>query len=152
MYVVSAVTPMDVDHLAVLMQEMDEFYGEPTREPLDVKVANVRAILFGDVPCAHALAAWSDSTLVGFASYSFLWPAVGSTKSLYLKELYVSQKVRRSGIGHGLMDGLLDVARSSQCTRVEWTTDADNSEARMFYERLGVAVQTSKLFYRTVIQ
>ena len=35
----------------------------------------------------------------GMASYSFLWPAAGLTRSLYLKELYVAQDWQRQGIG-----------------------------------------------------
>ena len=151
MYVISAVTSMDVDQLGELMREMDEFYGEPERESLDEKAANIESALFGNSACAHALAAWNASTMVGFASYSFLWPAVGSTKSLYLKELYVRQDVRGSGVGHLLMDGLIEIARHSKCSRVEWTTDEDNLNARKFYERLGHGVQGSKVFYRTLV-
>jgi GNAT superfamily N-acetyltransferase len=40
------------------------------------------------------------------ASYSFLWPAAGVTRSLYLKELYVAQDWQRQGIGKLLMDSL----------------------------------------------
>lgn len=148
---VSAATLADVSAIAELMQEMDEFYGDPERESAERKTDNIRSALFGDPPCAYALVARQNSLLMGFASYSFLWPAVGSTRSLYLKELYVRHECRKSGVGRLLMDGLFEVARNSQCSRVEWTTDEENSAAREFYAHLSVRVQSSKIFYRTVI-
>ena len=44
-------------------------------------------MVFGHHPAAHVFAAYADE-LVVFATYSFLWPAIGLTRSLFLKELY----------------------------------------------------------------
>jgi ribosomal protein S18 acetylase RimI-like enzyme len=71
-----------------------------------------------------------------------------STKSLYLKELYVSLSHRRSGIGRILMAHICNVALESECSRVEWTTDQDNRDAQKFYEGLGIHALPSKMFYR----
>jgi GNAT superfamily N-acetyltransferase len=84
------------------------------------------------------------------AAYSFLWPAVGLTASLYPKELYVAEAYRRTGVGRLLMDGLYDVARRRGLSRVEWTTDKSNGDAQAFYEALGARRLTSKIFYRAV--
>jgi GNAT superfamily N-acetyltransferase len=86
--------------------------------------------------------------MVGFAAYSFLWPAIGLTRSLYLKELYVSGAARKKGIGRVLMQRLYQIAAKNECSRVEWTTDRDNVDAQRFYAQLGVPVKESKLFYR----
>jgi GNAT superfamily N-acetyltransferase len=148
---ISAATPADLQALAELMQEMDDFYGEMTRESLAVKADNIQAALFSDLPGACALLARQGPVLAGFASYSYLWPAVASTKSLYLKELYVRKDCRKSGIGSLLMKAMLHVAREAGCSRVEWTTDESNTDAREFYSGLGVHVQPSKLFYRAEV-
>jgi len=86
--------------------------------------------------------------LAGFAAYSFLWPAVGVTRSLYLKELYVAEEYRRRGVGKALMSALFDLARLHRCSRVEWTTDVGNGGALAFYEGLGLPVHAGKVFYR----
>lgn len=96
----------------------------------------------------YRAAIWDDGRLAGFAAYSFLWPAIGLTRSLYLKELYVSTEARRIGIGRLLMRRLYDIAVKNDCSRVEWTTDSDNQKAQLFYAELGVPVKESKLFYR----
>jgi GNAT superfamily N-acetyltransferase len=105
-------------------------------------------MLFGDVPAAHVLLARTDGQVVGFAAYSFLWPAAGLTHSLYLKELYVGQAWRGRGVGTALMRRIREVAATAGCSRVEWTTDDDNSAAKRFYEALGAPVHPAKIFYR----
>ena len=143
--------PEDAQALAGLMDELERFYGGTPSEPLEDQVAQISAALFGDRPAAYVLLAWDEDKLSGFASYSFLWPAAGFTKSLYLKELYIAQAYRRTGVGKRLMDELHEIARAERCSRVEWTTDADNDGAQRFYEELGVPANTSKIFYRSAL-
>lgn len=137
-----------MEALAALFDEMDFFYGTTEVEPRDQRAREITDALFGEVPAASALLAWDDTQLVGVATYSFLWPAIGVTRSLYLKELYVCEAHRRRGVGKYLMEALFEVAVKHECSRVEWTTDDTNAGAQRFYEELGVPVTTSKLFYR----
>jgi hypothetical protein len=83
--------PGDEVAVAALCAELGEFYGSlPEGLPAE-RGARVRDVLFGDPPLARALVAWDGEAPAGFAAYSFLWPAVGLTASLYLKELYVAE-------------------------------------------------------------
>jgi ribosomal protein S18 acetylase RimI-like enzyme len=147
---VAVVTPAEPHHIgafAVLLEEMDRFYGATVIEPLQQRLVQIRETLFSKTPAACALLAWQDAQLAGFASYSYLWPAVGLTRSLYLKELYVAESHRRSGIGTQLMNELVGIATEKACSRIEWTTDTDNTGAQRFYERIA-RPHPSKLFYR----
>lgn len=143
--------PDDTHAIATLMEELDRFYGGTQFEPLDERAQQIANMLFRDQPAAHVLLAKDDDRVVGFAAYSFLWPAVGLTQSLYLKELYVSEASRRTGIGKLLMDTLIQVAEETGCSRVEWTTDKDNPLAIAFYKRHGYSVNEGKVMYRTAI-
>ena len=127
---------------------MDKFYGGDALEPAGSKVRSLDSVLFSRTPAAHAILAWDGTELVGMAAYSFLWPAMRATVSLYLKELYVRQDHRRSGIGRLLMRHLFTYASDHGCSRMEWTADEDNTGARRFYENLGVQANPSKVFYR----
>lgn len=151
MIVVTPAEPRHVESIAAVFDEMDFFYGATEDEPYDQRVRQITDALFGDVRAASALLAWDDRKLVGIAAYSFLWPAVGVTRSLYLKELYVGERYRRKGVGKLLMDALFEVAKKFGCSRVEWTTDDTNMAAQRFYDELGLPVNTSKLFYRKEI-
>ena len=63
-------------------------------------------------------------------------------------ELYVAGDCRHRAIGKMLMQAVFDVASKHGCSRVEWTTDRDNSGAQAFYATLGLPAQPSKVFYR----
>jgi GNAT superfamily N-acetyltransferase len=149
--VVTPAEPRHVEALAVLFEEMDRFYGETELEPFEDRGRQIREALFGDPPAAYALLVWEGAELVGAACYSFLWPAVRATRSLFLKELYVAESHRRTSIGNLLMDGLIDIAKKHNCSRVEWMTDLGNRNAQDFYAARGVEVDKTKLFYRVSI-
>jgi GNAT superfamily N-acetyltransferase len=138
-------TPGDVPALAELLAERDRFYGVTRPDPEPAAIADA---LFGPVPAGRALAAVHDGAVVGLAAYSFLWPAAGVTRSLYLKELFVRAAARRLGIGKLLMRELQAVAAEHRCSRVEWTADTDQPDAQRFYAALGAEVLATKLFYR----
>jgi GNAT superfamily N-acetyltransferase len=144
---VCAAHPDDAETIARLCDEIDKFYGAPPEDPAR-RSLQVRQALFGSPPSAHALLAWDGANLTGLAAYSYLWPASGTSRSLYLKELYVSQAARRSGTGMLLMRALFRCAADHDCTRVEWTTDTSNLDAQAFYEALGAVPEQSKIFYR----
>ncbi|MGH8603791.1 MAG: GNAT family N-acetyltransferase [Gammaproteobacteria bacterium] len=148
MVVVAPAERKHVKPLAVLLEEMDRHYGDTELEPFDKRLTQIADALFGPVPAAFVLLAWDEDQFVGLASYSFLWPAAGVTRSLYIKELYVTQARRREGIGKRLMKGLLGVAAKHGCSRVEWTADQESDDAQRFYEAMGMRVNAGKLFYR----
>ena len=130
MITVADALPGDETAIAALCAELDEFYGDlPAGEQAE-RAQQVRGTLFGTPPLAYALIAWEEDKPAGLAAYSFLWPAAGVTASLYLKELYVAQAYRRSGVGRILMHGLRDIARRRGLSRVEWTTDTSNQGAQ----------------------
>lgn len=141
----------DAALLAGLMDELEQFYGGVSTETLDEKVAQISGALFSHRPAAEALLAWDGDKLVGFASYSFHWPAAGFTTSLFLKELYVAQAYRRTGIGRQIMAALEEIARAKRCSRFEWGTDTDNDAAQRFYASLGADALSGKVSYRVTL-
>ncbi|MGO9277739.1 MAG: GNAT family N-acetyltransferase [Streptosporangiaceae bacterium] len=50
--------------------------------------------------------------------------------------------------GKMLMQAVFDGASKHGCSRVEWTTDRDNSGAQAFYATLRLPTEPSKVFYR----
>jgi GNAT superfamily N-acetyltransferase len=134
--------------IAELLDELDSFYGATDMVPAEQRMDHIREGLFASPPTGYALLAWNGERLAGFACYSFLWPAAGGTRSLYLKELYVAETCRGKEVGTLLMDALRLTAIQHGCSRVEWTTDETNPAAMRFYEALGCAPKPSKIFYR----
>ncbi|MER7177892.1 cyclophane-containing RiPP N-acetyltransferase HaaN [Streptomyces hyaluromycini] len=142
----------DVPAMAELIEEIERYYGttDADIQPLDERRVQVEEALFGSPPLASALLVEDDTgDIVGLAAYSFLWPAAGSTHSLFLKELYVRDTLRRQGIGARLMDELRALAAGRPgCSRVEWMADRDNPGAPAFYQALGFTESDGKIVYR----
>ncbi|MFE5936216.1 cyclophane-containing RiPP N-acetyltransferase HaaN [Streptomyces sp. NPDC056470] len=140
----------DIEALAELIEEIERFYGSTEIQPLEERRSQVEDALFGSPPLASALLVEDEAgALVGLAAYSFLWPAAGSSHSLFLKELYVRSTLRRQGVGARLMGELRTLAAARPgCSRVEWMTDRDNSGARAFYKSLGFTEFDGKIVYR----
>lgn len=140
----------DILAVAELIEEIERFYGATEIQPLEERRSQVEEALFGSPPLASALLVEDETgDLVGLAAYSFLWPAAGSSHSLFLKELYVRDTLRRQGVGARLMNELRILAAARPgCSRVEWMTDRDNPDARAFYRSLGFAEFDGKIVYR----
>lgn len=145
---VSPAAPENTEAITQMLNEMDTFYGASDLEPSERRASNIHEALFSGQPATHLLLAWDGDRPVGLASYAFLWPASGSSRSIYLKELYVTGDHRGAGVGRLLMDRLREIAEKNACDRVEWTTDVDNLRAQQFYKRLGFEPNPAKLFYR----
>lgn len=146
---IRSAVPRDASDLVQLLNEVDAFYGDKVDESADCRKMAVESALFADPPMARALVAEAtDGRLVGLASYSFLWPATGSTASLYLKELFVSQAQRGEGLGRLMFNELCRVAIDLGLSRVELTTDRSNQDAQQFYNRMGLTAHDGKIFYR----
>ena len=149
MVTVTPAEPPDVPAISGLMKELDHFYGAAEEaDPPGQRISDISSALFGPAPAAYLLLARDDGELVGMASYSFLWPAAGLTRSLFLKELYVKEERKREGIGKALMHEVFRVALERGCSRVEWQTEMTNGDAQLFYAALGAPVFDGKVFYR----
>jgi ribosomal protein S18 acetylase RimI-like enzyme len=137
----------DLSAVVDLLYEVEAFYGAVELPPREAWAQQVARVLFGAWPAARVLLAGDDRPL-GFASYSFLWPAAGVSSSLFVKELYVRKAHRGRGVGAGLMAELSSIAVEAGCSRMEWTTDADNHAAQAFYARLDSTPTANKVLYR----
>lgn len=148
MITVSPAEPADAAGIADLLAELSEFYGaQPAGSPGE-RARQVSDALFASPAAAYALVARDGQDVAGLAAYTFAWPAIGLTRSLYLKELFVASAGRGQGTGRLLMQAVFDTAARLGCSRVEWTTDTGNSQAQSFYAGLGLPVHPGKIFYR----
>lgn len=145
----------DTEAVASLLDEMERHYGGVSTDPIEVRIAQIDNALFGPTATSRAILAWDAASLVGMTSYSFLWPAAGLTRSLYMKELYVADSCRRAGVDkileERLMDELFSIARDNDCSRVEWAADVDDTPALNFYDKLGFKPSPAQIFYRSVL-
>lgn len=133
------------DHpaLATLMAEMQSHYAVPC-PPVDEILAGLARLPAG----IDILVAVSGRAVLGFASACNLYPGPGLKSGFFLKEIYVANAARGTGLGRRLMAALAELALERGHRRIDWTADADDDALLRFYDSLGAAAHRKKLFYR----
>jgi ribosomal protein S18 acetylase RimI-like enzyme len=130
-------TDADIPSLAAHFSEMQIHYNCPVPED----VASEAAALACKPPVAtfdpRVLIATVGDAVVGSLVMNVTFPASALTKSLYIRDLYVAKKMRRSSVGKMLVTAATHLAVSEGFSAVEWTTDSANKAARKLYESCG---------------
>jgi ribosomal protein S18 acetylase RimI-like enzyme len=102
--------------------------------PSDVTDRTWRRLISGDAIAGFV--AEVDGALIGFVHY-LIHPSTWSTAgNCYLEDLFVAPEAREAGIGRALIEKVFEVADAKGCSRVYWTTKADNARARALYDKL----------------
>ncbi|MEG0177973.1 MAG: GNAT family N-acetyltransferase [Oscillospiraceae bacterium] len=86
---------------------------------------------------AHCLMAIEDGKAVGYALYFYNFSTFVGKKGLYLEDLYLYPEMRKKGYGKLLFNELLAIAKSEDCTRMEWCCLNWNTQSQEFYKSLG---------------
>jgi ribosomal protein S18 acetylase RimI-like enzyme len=127
----------DIPGLAAHFSEMQTHYNCPVPD----SVATEAATLACKPPTAtfdpRVLIATVGNAVVGSLVMNVTFPASALTKSLYIRDLYVAKKMRRSSVGRMLVTAACHLAVSEGFSAVEWTTDSANKVARKLYESCG---------------
>jgi GNAT superfamily N-acetyltransferase len=116
--------------LAVYEREPDGVTGTPEM---------LAHALFGPQPSAEALIAEVDGEPVGFAVFHGTFSTWECRPGIWLEDLFVSERHRRSSAGYALLHRLAQLAIERSCARVEWHALNWNELALGFYARLGAA-------------
>lgn len=104
--------------------------------------------LFGPSPAAEAVIAELDGEAVGFALFHGTFSTWECRPGIWLEDLYVPPRHRRSGVGGALFRYVAAVAVERGCPRMEWAALDWNTPALAFYERLGAEVLTEWKLHR----
>lgn len=135
--------PADHAALTALMVEMQGHYSVPC--PTSAEILAVLAALPAGVDIVVAV---KGQAVLGFASACNLYPGPGLKTGFFLKEIYVADAARGSGLGRKLMTGLAELAIERGHRRIDWTADGDDAALLRFYDGLGAVAYPKKVFYR----
>lgn len=135
--------PEDHPALSALMVQMQDHYSVPCPPPAEI-LAGLAALPAG----VDILIAIKGETVLGFASACSLYPGPGLKTGYFLKEIYVADAARGTGLGRALMAALAELALERGHRRIDWTADADDAALLRFYEGLGATAYPKKVFYR----
>ncbi|XOV65973.1 MAG: GNAT family N-acetyltransferase [Fluviicola sp.] len=119
-----------------LIKGLAEFENEPNEV---VNTAEKLGEDLFDKNLCEALVITSSDQIVGFALY---YTAYSTWKGpvLYLEDLYVLPDYRGTGAGSKLFDAVVNIAKESNCARMDWQVLNWNTDAIAFYERKGAFI------------
>lgn len=107
---------------------------EEAEDQVETTVHSMREDGFGENPVFGFYVAEMDGKIVGLSLYYFRY-STWKGKLLYLEDLIVFEKYRRSGIGTKLMDATILEAKIQKCNGIQWQVLDWNQPAIEFYKK-----------------
>ena len=90
----------------------------------------------------------TSKTAVGYALYFYTYSSFLALPTLYLEDLFVSEKYRRQKVGRKLFMACVSEASKKGCGRMEWSVLTWNKNAIKFYEKAGARRLREWHYYR----
>ncbi|WP_029570686.1 GNAT family N-acetyltransferase [Pantoea ananatis] len=138
----------DIPDLARIFVEMESYYFGSEAASYDEMLSYLTERVFSAYSGVTVLGAWKDGALVGFASFTLMFPAPKCSGQAYMKDLFTSAAVRGQGVGKSLMRFIAAFAIEHGCTRFDWTAETTNPKAAEFYLSLGASMVEEKQYFR----
>ncbi len=132
---VRAARPQDVETIYGFIRELAVYERAPD-QPTGT-VAMLERALFADQPAAEALLAERGEAAIGFALFHGTFSTWECLPGIWLEDLFVPERFRRSGAGGALLAELARITVQRGCARLEWTALDWNEPALAFYASLG---------------
>jgi ribosomal protein S18 acetylase RimI-like enzyme len=133
-----AETP-DAEAIAKLLDDFSREFDEPTPGASALATRVRQLLAHGEITVL--LGGSEPSGLAVLRFRPALWT---KTLECYLEELYVVPARRGQGLGRGLMEAAIELARQRGASRIDLGTGEDDVAARALYERLGFSNRGGK--------
>ncbi|WP_338663028.1 GNAT family N-acetyltransferase [Pararoseomonas sp. SCSIO 73927] len=144
---VRAADPADIPALASLLAEMQAYYGAPVPMEEALEAAGQLCTLPPEGFNPRTLLAIDSGSAIGSCVLNVMLPAAELRRSLYIRDLFVSARSRRRGVGRALVACAARLVREGGFCALDWTTDSQNLPARRLYDGIGGRV-LGRTYYR----
>lgn len=139
----------DSKYILKLIAELAKF--EKLSPPKPSAQKRLISDAFRTKPHFYILVAESKNSIIGYAFYFFTYSTFLAKPTLYLEDIFVSEKFRNEGIGKMLFDELLKIAKHKKCGRLEFTVLDWNRNALRFYKRYNAQIMNEWLLHRITL-
>ena len=129
----------DASELLSLMRGLARFEGYDDRFAVTVDALLERGFSPQRPPEFTAWVAELDGELVGYAVVYVIPYTFDLRPTVVLKELFIEAAARGRNFGHGLMNAVVEHARSINARLIRWQVLPDNTPAKNFYRQHGAA-------------
>ncbi|MFH4497699.1 GNAT family N-acetyltransferase [Vibrio diabolicus] len=134
--------------LLPIFNELERYYfGEKAASESEL-ASYLKQQVFSEYSGVKVVAAYDGQRIIGFATYTMMFPAPRLSGQMYMKDLFVSSLTRGKGVGLELMRHLASIAVKNNCQRLDWTAESTNPIAGKFYQSIGASLIKEKDYYR----
>ena len=131
-------TKADIPAMQVLLAEL--FAQEEEFSPDEKKQRRALELILKDPTRGRLYVARDGKDVVGMASLLYTVSTAEGGKAAWLEDLVVVPEHRGRGVGHALLEYVIEQARAEGILRITLLTDADNTGAQALYRSVGFEV------------
>jgi GNAT superfamily N-acetyltransferase len=124
----------DLPQVLQLIQELAEYEKAPNE--VTNTLEDMQRDGFGERPIFEFFVAEDQEAIVGIALYYTAY-STWKGRTIYLEDLVVTERLRRSGIGKKLFDIVAEEAKRLGAKRFRWQVLEWNEPAIAFYKKIG---------------
>lgn len=125
-------TEQDLPAILELVRELAAFEKAPGE--VEVTTEEMRLWGFGEDRLFHFFTAEKEGVIIGMALYYYKY-STWKGKCLFLEDIIVTEKERKSGTGRLLFNEVAKVAKREKVRRMEWQVLDWNEPAIAFYKK-----------------
>ena len=137
----------DLEVVASLLLQSNRHYWGVRDDAKQMTRSAAEKIVGGESGCRIMIARIEDVP-AAFATFTILHPAQSENGTLFLKDLFVAESARGTGVGREIMRHMAQMAVEWGCLRFDWTAEKDNPGALRFYDELGALRVEEKVYFR----
>ena len=130
----------DAPELLSLMRGLARFEGYDDRFAVTVETLLERGFSPERPPEFTAWVAELDGALLGYAVIYVIPYTFDLRPTVVLKELFIDERARGRNFGHGLMNAVIEHARTLNARLIRWQVLPGNVAAKNFYRQHGAGV------------
>ncbi|WP_411063482.1 GNAT family N-acetyltransferase [Vibrio rotiferianus] len=145
---IRAISKTNCLELVPIFVELEQYYFKEQAVSEHELTNYLKQKVFSEHSGVNIIAAYDNSIVLGFASYTTMYPGPKLSGQMYLKDLFVSSNARGRGVGIALMRHLASLAIEQGCQRLDWTAESNNPLAGQFYRSIGAELVSEKEYYR----
>jgi len=141
-------TEEDVGKLHAMVVGLAKATG--LREKVTSKPEDFRRFGSRGQPAFQALIAELDGEPVGLSLFFYSFSSWRGELGVYVQDLYVSEKLRGSGLGRRLIAETARHARKRGATYLRLSVGKANTAAQAFYRSIGLALSEDECIYQAI--
>lgn len=140
----------DIPHILMMIHEFADFLELSAY--CDITEESLQNVMFGENSFVKGLIALADETPIAYAIFFPFFASFKGQRSLFLEDIYIKPEFRQAGIGEQMLRKIAKIARSQNCSRIDFQVLKDNQKAINFYKKLGASCNEDETHYKFIGQ